>query len=85
MLFWIGAALAGYLGYRLHAWWMPAALACAVVALQAVLFQAMLGSSGPGLDLLTLSLVMNLLMFHATFAIGRAIAQRFTKRGRGAR
>ena len=85
MLFWIGAALAGYLGYRLLPWWVPAALACAVVVVQAVLFQTMLGNRGPGLDLLALSLAMNLLMFHATFGIGRAIALRFTKRGKGAK
>jgi len=85
MLFWIGALLSGFLGYRLYEWWVPTAVACAVVALQAILFQTLLAGRGSGLELLVFSLLMNLLMFNATFGIGRAIAQRFTKRGKGAR
>ena len=36
MLFWIGAVVSAYLGYKLQDWWVPAAVACAVVAVQAV-------------------------------------------------
>jgi hypothetical protein len=83
MLFWIGAVVSGFLGYRLFEWWAPTAVACTVVAVQAVAFRSFLGPDGPGLELLAFSLLINLLMFHATFGIGRAIGQRLAQRRRG--
>lgn len=79
MLFWIGAALCGYLGYRLLEWWVPSAVSIAVVVVQAVLLRALL-STGGGYELLAFSLLINLLMFHATFSIGRALGQRLRRR-----
>ncbi len=76
MLFWVGAVLCGYLGYRLHEWWVPAAVACVVVAVQVVMLHMVAAGKGSGVELLALSLLMNLVMFFATFSIGRAIGQR---------
>lgn len=84
MLLWIGAVVSGVLGYRLHEWWVPSAVACAVVAVQAIMFRSLLGSQGGGLELLAFSLLINLLMFYATFGIGRSIRQRLNQRRKGA-
>jgi hypothetical protein len=70
----LGAIVSGYLGYRLYDMWVPAAFACAVVAIQFVAFQLLQG--GTRIELYAFSLIMNLLVFYATFGIGRAIAQR---------
>jgi hypothetical protein len=83
MLFWLGALVSGFLGFRLFEWWVPTAVACAVVALQAVAFRSLLGPDGSGLELLAFSLVVNLVMFHATFAIGRTLGQRLAQRRKG--
>jgi hypothetical protein len=86
MLLWIGALVSGYLGYRLLHWSVPTGLACAVVGLQAVAFRSLLANeAGGGYQLLAFSLVVNLLMFHATFAIGRTIRQRLDQRRKGVR
>lgn len=84
MLLWIGAVVSGILGYRLHEWWVPSAVACLVVVVQAVMFRSLLGSQGSGLELLAFSLLINLLMFYATFGIGRSIRQRLNHRRKGA-
>jgi hypothetical protein len=84
MLLWIGAVVSGVLGYRLHEWWVPSAVACAVVVVQAVMFRSLLGNQSGGLELLTFSLLINLLMFNATFGIGRSIRQRLNQRRKGA-
>jgi hypothetical protein len=84
MLLWIGAALSGFLGYRLHEWWVPAAVACVVVAIQAVAFRSLLGPQGGGLELLAFSLLINLAVFYATFGIGRSIRQRLNQGRKGA-
>ena len=84
LLFWVGAVLSAYLGYKLHDWWVPAAVACVVVAGQFALFQMAAGSWGPSIQLLGFSL-MNLVMFYATFGIGRTIGQRRSQRRKGAR
>ena len=76
MLMWLGAIVSGYLGYRLHEVWVPAAVACAVVAVQAILFQAFSANRSMGLELYIFSLLMNLIVSYATYGIGRAIAQR---------
>jgi hypothetical protein len=83
MLLWIGAVVSGVLGYRLHEWWVPSAVACVVVVVQAVMFRSLLGSQGGGLELLAISLLINLLMFYATFGIGRSIRQRLNQRRKG--
>ena len=38
-LFWTGALLSAYLGYKQHEWWMPAAVAGAALAGQFTLFR----------------------------------------------
>ena len=70
LLFWVGAALSAYLGYKMHDWWAPAAVACAVVAGQFALFEMAAGSRGPSVQLLGFGL-MDVVMFSATFGIGR--------------
>jgi len=84
MMLWIGAVVSGVLGYRLHEWWVPAVVACAVVVVQAIAFRSLLGSNGDGMELLAFSLLINLLMFYATFGIGRSIRQRLNQRRKGA-
>jgi hypothetical protein len=84
LLFWVGAVLCAYLGYKLYDWWVPTAVACAVAAGQFVLFQMAAGSWGPSIQLLGFSL-MDLVMFYATFGIGRSIGQRRRQWGKGAR
>ena len=74
-LFWIGAVLSAYLGYKLLDWWVPAALAGLALAGQFALFQMAAGSWGPSAQLFGYS-VMDLVMFYATFGIGRSIGQR---------
>ena len=83
-LFWVGAVASAYLGYRLHEWWVPAAVACAVAAGQFALFQMTGGGGGPSAQLLGYGL-MNLVMYYATFGIGRSIGQRFSQRRKGSR
>jgi hypothetical protein len=79
MLFWLGTILSGYLGYRMHQWWVPAALSVLVAAAQAVQFR------GSGYELIVLSLILNLVVFHATFGIGQALGQRIRQRRKGTR
>jgi hypothetical protein len=79
MLLFTGAAVSAYLGYRLLGWWAPAAVACAVLSAQALSYQGVLSARG-GLSefaqLLVLSGLMSVVMFYATFSIGRSIGQR---------
>ena len=46
MLFWVGAVVSAYLGYRLHDWWVPAAVACAVVAVNSPCFRCCAAAGG---------------------------------------
>ena len=85
MLFWLGAALSGLLGYKLHDLWVPAAVAAGVVAIQALMFRLVLADGSDVYKLLVVSLIMNLVMFYATFGIGRAIGQRVKQRRKGVR
>jgi hypothetical protein len=55
-----------------------------VVAGQFTLFQMAAGSWGPSAQLLGYSL-MNLVMFYATFGIGRSLGRRWSKLRKGAR
>jgi hypothetical protein len=84
LLFWAGAVASAYLGYKLHEWWVPAAVACVVAAGQFALFQAAAGSWGPSVQLLGYSL-MNVVMFYATFGIGRSLGRRRGKWRKGVR
>jgi hypothetical protein len=84
MLLWIGAAVSGFLGYKLHDWWAPAVVAGVVVIVQGIMFRSLLGSQGSGLELLAFSLLVNLVVFYATFGIGRSIRQRLDQRRKGA-
>ena len=82
-LFWGGALLSAYLGYKQHEWWMPAAIACAALAGQFAVFQTAAGSWGPGVQLLGYAL-MDAVMFFATFGIGRSASRwkwRWWRRG----
>jgi hypothetical protein len=85
MLFWAGAVLSAFLGYRLHEWWVPGVIAAAVVVAQFVMFQVILKGRGTDLELYAFSLIMNLVMYYATFAIGRSIGQRLAQRRKGTR
>ena len=84
LLFWAGAVLSAYLGYKLYDWWVPAAVAGVVVAGQFTLFQMAAGSWGPSAQLLGYSL-MNLVMFYATFGIGRSVGRRKSQWRKGTR
>ena len=79
MLLLIGAVVSCFLGYRLLGWWAPAAVACTVLAAQAVAFQGVLSTRG-GLSeytqLLVFSGAMCFIVFYATFSIGRSLGQR---------
>jgi hypothetical protein len=83
-LFWTGALLSAYLGYKLRDWWMPAAVAGAALAGQFALFQMAAGSWGPSAQMLGYGL-MNLVMFYATFGIGRSLGQRRRQWRKGVR
>jgi hypothetical protein len=85
MLLGLGAILSGYLGYRLLDWWVPAAVAVAVVAIQAAMFEYILGGRGTSVELYAASLVMNLVIDYATFGIGRTIGQRLRRRRKDVR
>ena len=82
-LFWVGAMLSAWLGYKLQDWWVPTALTAIALAGQFVMLQTD-GFGGPRIELMVFGL-MDLIMFHATFGIGRSIGQRFSKRRKGAR
>ena len=82
-LFWLGAVLSAYLGYRLHDWWIPVAVAGVVAAGQLALLQ-MTAGGGPIAQLIGFGL-MDVVMFYATFGIGRGIGQRLQQRRKGVR
>jgi uncharacterized membrane protein len=83
-LFWIGAVSSAYLGYKLHAWWVPAAVAVVAVAGQSALFHFAAGGWGPSVQMIGYGL-MDLVMFYATFGIGRSLGQRRMQRRKGVR
>jgi uncharacterized membrane protein len=82
-LFWIGAVASAYLGYKLHDWWVPAAVAVVAVAGQFALFQ--MAAGGWGSSVLIIFGLMDLVMFYATFGIGRSLGQRRMRRRKGVR
>lgn len=82
MLLLAGALISGFLGYRLLGWWAPAAVACAVLAMQAVSYQGVVSTSGSVsgyLQILALSGAMSLIMFYATYSMGRSLGLRRRK------
>ncbi len=83
MLFWAGSVLSGFLGYRLLPWWVPSLVACAVATGQFFLFQTLFGERGARLELVLSSLILNLMMYYATFSIGHAIGRRLARRRKG--
>lgn len=83
-LFWIGAAVSAWLGYKMQHWWVPTAVTTAALAGQLAMLEKAGGTGGPSIELIIFGL-MDVIMFHATFGIGRSIAQRFSKRRKGAR
>jgi hypothetical protein len=82
-LFWAGAAVCAYLGYKLYDWWVPTLVAVAVAAGQFGIFHMAGGSLGPAVQMLGFA-IMDLVVFHATFGIGRSLGQRLQRR-KGAR
>jgi hypothetical protein len=83
MLLLIGGLFSGVLGYKLMGWWAPAAVACVVLALQAVSYQGVLSTADgvSGLvQILLLSGLTSLFLFYATFSLGRSLGSRRRKR-----
>jgi hypothetical protein len=83
MLLVVGALVSGFLGYRLLGWWAPAVVAGIVLALQAVSYQGVVstsGSMGGYVQILVISGAMSLLMFYATFSMGRSLGLKRRKR-----
>jgi hypothetical protein len=78
-----GALLSGILGYRLMGWWAPAAVACAMLGLQAVAYQGILstadGVSG-FVQMLAMTGLMLLFLCYAVFSLGRSLGLRRRKR-----
>lgn len=85
-LFWAGAAVCAYLGYKLYDWWVPALVAAAVAAGQFGLFHMAGGSAslGPAVQMLGFG-ILDLVVFYATFGIGHSLGQRISKRRKGTR
>jgi hypothetical protein len=83
MLLLTGALVCGFLGYRLTGWWAPTAITGVVLALQAVTYQGVL-STADGVSGLVQVLVMTgltcLFLFHAIFSMGRSLGLRWRKR-----
>ena len=83
MLLLTGALVSGLLGYRQTGWWAPTAVTCIVLALQAVAYQGVL-STADGVSGLVQILVMTgltcLFLFHAIFSMGRSLGLRWRKR-----
>jgi hypothetical protein len=83
MLLLTGALVSGFLGYRLTGWWVPTAVTLVVLALQAVAYQGVLATAD-GVSGLVQVLVMTgvtcLFLFHAIFSMGRSLGLRWRKR-----
>jgi hypothetical protein len=78
-----GALVSAWLGYRLMGWWVPTAVTCTVLALQAVAYQGVL-STADGVSGLVQILVMTgltcLFLFYALFSMGRSLGLRWRRR-----
>jgi hypothetical protein len=85
MLLVAGAVVSAYFGYKLMGWWVPAAVAAATLALQAVSYQGVLaggGGFGGFAQIMAISGVMSLLMYYATFSMGRSLGLRRRRKRR---
>ena len=82
-LFWTGALLSAYLGYKQHEWWMPAAVAGAALAGQFTLFRWWVAAGGraPSCS----GVADNFVMFFADFGIGRSAGRLKGRWRRGVR
>ena len=85
MLLLTGALVSGFLGYRLTGWWAPAAVASAVLALQAIAYQGVLatadGVSG-FVQILAMTGLTCLFLFYAIFSMGRSLGLRWRRKRR---
>jgi hypothetical protein len=83
MILLTGALVSGFLGFRLTGWWVPAAVACVALALQAAAYQGVLstadGVSG-FIQILVMTGAMSLFLFYAIFSMGRSLGLRWRKR-----
>ena len=79
MIMALGALISGYLGYRRYEVWVPTAISCVIVAIQFALFQV---GNNPDvrIELYAFSFMLSLFVCYATYGIGLAIAQRFTRK-----
>jgi hypothetical protein len=76
MLLVAGAVVSAFLGYKLLGWWAPAIVVCVVLAAQALAYQGVLANGRGAFEffqMLVLSGLMSVVMFYATFSIGRSI------------
>jgi hypothetical protein len=78
-----GALLSGFLGYRLMGRWVPAAVACVVLALTAVSYQGVL-STADGMttfiQILAMTGLTSLFVCYAVFSMGRSLGLRWKRR-----
>ena len=76
LLLWSAPSYLAFLGYKLMGWWAPCAGLCMRSAMQAVSFRACSSSRQRGgyVQILAMSGLMSLLMFYATFSMGRSWA-----------
>jgi hypothetical protein len=83
MILVVGGLVSAWLGYRMLGWWVPTAVACAALALQAVSYQGVL-STADGMSGFAQMLVMtgltSLFLFHAIFSMGRSLGSKWRKR-----
>jgi hypothetical protein len=82
MLLLTGALLSGFLGYKMVGWWAPAAVACAILAMQAVSYQGIISTSGSVsgfVQILAMGGLMSVIMCYATFSMGRSLGLRRRK------
>jgi hypothetical protein len=78
MLLVTGATLSAFLGYRLLGWWAPAVVAATILVAQAVAYQGVLSGRSVLAEfaqVLVLSGLMSVVLFYATFSIGRSLGQ----------
>jgi hypothetical protein len=83
MILLTGALVSGVLGFRLTGWWVPAALACVALALQAVAYQGVLGTADGGsgfIQIMVMTGLMSLFLFYALFSMGRSLGLKWRKR-----
>ena len=78
-----GSLVSAVLGYRLKGWWVPTAVACATLALQAVAYQGVLSTAGgmiSFMQILAMTGLISLFLFYAIFSIGRSLGLRRARR-----